>query len=184
MARIVFYPPPDGVVVSGVAWGISSDGGGGLILLLVPPSRFSSRSICSVPAVRSIFIVSVCGRAAMCAVFVSSFYCVVRWRRGVSFPSFRLVPLLVVSSGGASRLYSLRFASRLVLLINSFGVSLSRLVRRFVRSSRSGGLCFFCLALRSSVSCLARFIVFRLVYRLVCSSRQAVRVLSFRLGGL
>ena len=93
----------------------------------------------------------------MCAVFVSSFpsltaFVFARLRSSSLFSVrrplaagrivFFFVSFLFSScpSRGASRLYSLRFARRLVLLINSSGVPLSRLVKqlafsRFARRS-------------------------------------------------
>lgn len=95
-----------------------------MIWFLVPPSR----SIRSVPAVRSIFpyrLASECYAPFLSAHFPAMF------RGGGSYRFlYRLVSLLVASSRWASRGYSLRFACRPVLLINSFGGPLSRLVRR------------------------------------------------------
>lgn len=123
-------------------------------------SRFSSRSIVSLCGSFD-FPVSACGWDA-CAVFVSLFSYVIRWRLVVSFsfssrPSSRLSVLW-----GVSYIYSLRLASRPVLLINSIR---QRLVRRLIIPSR--------LAVR-----LLRLVLFVSFWRLV---KQPV--FSFRLGG-
>lgn len=88
--------------VSGVAWGDTPRRVGGVIWLLVPRPVPSSRS-----AARSIFLVSAGGRRR-CAVFVSSFSCVIRWRAN-RFP-FVSSPVSLARLVWASRGYSLRFA--------------------------------------------------------------------------
>ena len=89
--------------------------------------------------------------------------------------SFRLVSLLVCPSRGASRVYPLRLAHRLVLLVNSPGGPLSRLVRRSV-SRCSSRFPFF-----GVLSCSAH----RFLSRSFVSPGRLVKqsVFSFRLGG-
>lgn len=119
-------------------------------------------------AARSIFLVSTDGRRY--AVFVSSFSCVIRWRRGGSF---------FLSSRPSSR--SSRLVWRLVSILCGSPVvsSGSSIRRRLVASSRPAvrfpvlfivPRCFVLPGSLFLVSCS----------RLVRSSRQAVRILSFR----
>lgn len=112
------------------------------------------------------------------------------WR--VVFPyslrsSVRLVSLLVASSRRASRGYSLRFACRLILLINSFGGPLSRLVRRSgfpsCSSFLSVSLCpahrFPSRPLVSSARLVKQFVFSRFARRLVSRLVVSSRVLRF-----
>lgn len=141
---------------------------GGVIWLLVSRPVPSSRS-----AARSISPYRLAGR--MRAPFLSA-HSPASFVGGWSyrFP-FRLVPRLVCPSRGASRIYSLRFACRLVLLVNSpasycpvspGGSSLSLPVLFIVP---------WCLVFAFHLAGVSLF-------RLARSSRQAVRVLSFRPG--
>ena len=169
VARIVSVPR--GVVVSVSSVGRYVVGGWRRDLA----SRLSSCSIRSVPAARSISLVSACGLTAVCAVFVSSFSSlaslvsvrlrsfpfVVRWRRGVSFflaarPSSRLP----VSWGVSCLFFAARLSSRLARQFA--GGSLRCLVRQSV--SR----CSFRLSFLGVLSCPAR------LARSVFSSRPGV----------
>lgn len=144
-----------------------------MIWFLVPPSR----SIRSVPATRSISLVSACGRM-LCAVFVSSFSCDVPWRRVVSFSlSSRHSSRRLVSWGVSWLFFAARSSARFA----------HQFAWRLAASSRIAHRSPSCLMSRLSVSlvvlrCFAlpgsSFLVS--CSRLVCSSRQAVRILSFR----
>lgn len=134
--------------------------------------RFGDPSLRPVPssrsAARSIFLVSTDGRRY--AVFVSSFSCVIRWRRErVVFPySLRSF----VRSFVSSLVSRVRLVGRLVVILCGSLVGSSRLAHRFARrpvaSSRPAvGLSSFVprllgLACRSLWFCLARLIVSRL----------------------
>lgn len=159
-------------------------------------SRLSFRSIRSVPAARSISIVSACEQVALCAVFVSSFsslaslVCVrlrsspfvIRWRRGVSFLPF--VSSLFSSSRLVGRLVGILCGSSLVPSCSSIRLRLAaRFARRSATSSRPAACpsvslvvprCFALSDLSRPVSCF--------VSRLAVASRQAVRIFV-SLGG-
>ena len=93
-AWFVLSPFPVASYSPCVVWGDTPRRVGGVIWLLVPRPVPSSRS-----ATRSIFLISNCGRRR-CAVFVSSFSCVIRWRQGGSFSlSSRLSSRLLVLWG-------------------------------------------------------------------------------------
>lgn len=168
--RIVSSPSRGSVAGGGVvALGDTPRRVGGVIWLLVSRPVPSSRS-----AARSISPYRLAGR--MRAPFLSA-HSPASFVGGWSyrFP-FRLVPRLVCPSRGASRIYSLRFACRLVLLVNSpasycpvspGGSSLSLPVLFIVP---------WCLVFAFHLAGVSLF-------RLARSSRQAVRVLSFRPGG-
>lgn len=133
LRSLISFPFTMSVGVSGVAWGDMLRRVGGVILLLVPRSVPSSRS-----AARSIFLVSACGRM-WCAVFVSSFSCVIRWRLVVSFSfSSRPSSRLPVSCG---RLVSILCGS----LAHPFYL---------IGSSASRFSLIACLVRRSLMSCL------------------------------
>lgn len=148
-----------------VAWGDTPRRVGGVIWLLVFRPVLSSRS-----AARSIFLVSAYGLVAACAVFVSSFSCVIRWRLVVLF-SFSSRPS--VSLARLVWRLVLFFATRLLIRF------ISSICRCLVVPSRLAvRLLFLRPAHRFSVSCLARLIVsHRLARRLVKQS-----VFSFRLA--
>ena len=145
-------------------------------------------SIRSVLAGSFDFFVSVCGRV-VCAVFVSSFSCVICWRRSVSFSiSSRPSSRLPVSWGVSCLFFAVRQPSRLV----------HQFVRRFAAPSRPAArlvLASFiiprCFALfgsscssrpssRRSVSSSSSY--FRFARRLVSTTRRASRVFSVSLS--
>lgn len=109
----------------------------------------SSRS-----AARSIFLVST-GGWRRCAVFVSSFSCVIRWQQGRSFSlirfarlrSSRLSSRLFVSYGVSCLFFAVRFSSRFCSSIRQHLAS--HLARRSVFLSLIA-----CLVRRSLMSCL------------------------------
>lgn len=138
-------------------------GGVGVVWLLVASSCF----IRSVPAARSISLVSACGQVAVCAVFVSSFSCVVCWwLERIVFPyllrsSVRLVPLLVLPvSCGVSWLF---FFCDLPFVSSGGSSLVVRLARRSLVPCLGVSSCPVSWLSASSVA-----------------SRQAIRILSFR----
>lgn len=108
----------------------------------------------------------------MCAVFVSSFFCVIPLATGRI--AFFLVSFFVSFARLVLRLVSILCGSPVVSYCSS--------IRSASRCLVSSGGPVPRLVYRSSVFRLARLIVPRLVPRLVRSSRQAVDVLSFRLA--
>lgn len=131
--------------------------------------RLSCRSIRPVPSVRSIFPYRLAG--GMRAPFLSALFLASSVGGGSYRFTYRLVPRLACPSrGDVSWLFFEALSSaRLVLPINSPGGPLPRLAFRLVASSRSASR----PAVRLSARSCSRFV------RL---SRQAVRILSFRLA--
>lgn len=137
-------------------------------------SRFSSRPIVSLCGSFD-FLVSACGQDA-CAVFVSSFSCVIRWRLVVSFSfSSRPSSRLPVSCG---RLVSILCGS-LIYPFHLVDLSASRRsVLRLVFSSRSAvRLLRLVLSVSLGVSSSSPY-SFVSSGRLVSTARRAGRVLS------
>lgn len=172
--RIVSSPSRGSVAVRASWCGRYALTGCGLIWLLVPPSRFEVRSISSYRLAsgwrRAPFLSARFHHSLRSSPFV------IRWRQGGSFSlSSRLSFRLLVSWGVSC--YSLRLACQSVSSHRFVGVSLFRLAR----------------AARLSFIRLARLVVPRRLasafhlapsraVRLARASRQAVRVLSFRLA--
>lgn len=122
-------------------------------------SRSSVPFYLSVPSLRSVRFFCIGCRRVACAVFVSSFSCVICWRRGVSFSLTRYARPFVSSLFSSPRL-----VGRLVaILCGSPVVSSCSSIRSAVRCPVSFGGPVSRLVHRSSVFRFVRLIVSRLV---------------------
>lgn len=168
LRSLISFPFTRGVGISGMAWGDTPRLVGGVIWRPASRPVPSSRS-----AARSISLYRLAGGCG--APFLSARFPAIFRDCGQVVSLFVSFPVSSIPSRGASRIYSLRFACRLVLLVNSpasycpvspGGSSLSLPVLFVVP---------WCLVFAFHLAGVSLF-------RLARSSRQAVRVLSFRPG--